>query len=129
MAVDAGARLSTHLGNGAHRILPRHPNYIWDQLAEDRLCLDHADIVALGEFEERAEFGLVEKPRGLEEAKVRPRIGIDAKACVIHPVRDDVDGRVRPVGALRLGVFRRRCLPRQTDRPPGNSGGLPEASQ
>lgn len=36
-AVEAGARLSTHLGNGAHRVLPRHPNYIWDQLAEDRL--------------------------------------------------------------------------------------------
>jgi N-acetylglucosamine-6-phosphate deacetylase len=36
-AVDAGARLSTHLGNGAHRTLRRHPNYIWDQLAEDRL--------------------------------------------------------------------------------------------
>jgi N-acetylglucosamine-6-phosphate deacetylase len=36
-AVDAGARLSTHLGNGAHRTLPRHPNYVWDQLAEDGL--------------------------------------------------------------------------------------------
>jgi len=36
-AVDAGARLSTHLGNGAHPMIPRHPNYIWDQLAEDRL--------------------------------------------------------------------------------------------
>lgn len=36
-AVDAGARLSTHLGNGAHRLLRRHPNYLWDQLAEDRL--------------------------------------------------------------------------------------------
>jgi N-acetylglucosamine-6-phosphate deacetylase len=36
-AVDAGARLSTHLGNGAHRVLRRHPNYLWDQLAEDRL--------------------------------------------------------------------------------------------
>ncbi|HID23034.1 MAG TPA: N-acetylglucosamine-6-phosphate deacetylase [Planctomycetaceae bacterium] len=36
-AVDAGARLSTHLGNGAHGVLPRHPNYIWDQLAEPRL--------------------------------------------------------------------------------------------
>jgi N-acetylglucosamine-6-phosphate deacetylase len=36
-AVDAGATLSTHLGNGCHAILPRHPNYIWDQLAEDRL--------------------------------------------------------------------------------------------
>ena len=36
-AVRAGATLSTHLGNGAHPMLPRHPNYIWDQLAEDRL--------------------------------------------------------------------------------------------
>src|SRR5450756_1114943 len=36
-AVDAGARWSTHLGNGAHAVIRRHPNYIWDQLAEDRL--------------------------------------------------------------------------------------------
>ena len=36
-AVDAGATLSTHLGNGAPALLPRHPNLIWDQLAEDRL--------------------------------------------------------------------------------------------
>lgn len=36
-AVEAGARLSTHLGNGAHGRIRRHPNYIWDQLAEDRL--------------------------------------------------------------------------------------------
>ncbi len=37
-AVDAGATLATHLGNGSHQMLPRHPNYIWDQLAEDRLA-------------------------------------------------------------------------------------------
>jgi N-acetylglucosamine-6-phosphate deacetylase len=36
-AVAAGARLSTHLGNGAHALLPRHPNYIWEQLAADEL--------------------------------------------------------------------------------------------
>jgi len=36
-AVEAGAQLSTHLGNGAHGTLRRHPNYIWDQMAEDRL--------------------------------------------------------------------------------------------
>jgi N-acetylglucosamine-6-phosphate deacetylase len=35
--VDAGATLSTHLGNGGHALLPKHANYIWDQLAEDRL--------------------------------------------------------------------------------------------
>ncbi|HEY1754823.1 MAG TPA: amidohydrolase family protein [Bryobacteraceae bacterium] len=36
-AIRAGATLSTHLGNGAHATLPRHPNYLWEQLAEDRL--------------------------------------------------------------------------------------------
>jgi N-acetylglucosamine-6-phosphate deacetylase len=36
-AVKEGARLSTHLGNGAHLMLPRHPNYIWEQLAQDKL--------------------------------------------------------------------------------------------
>jgi N-acetylglucosamine-6-phosphate deacetylase len=36
-AVDAGASMSTHLGNGAHTVLHKTSNYIWDQLAEDRL--------------------------------------------------------------------------------------------
>ena len=35
--VDAGARMSTHLGNAAHATLPKTQNYIWDQLANDRL--------------------------------------------------------------------------------------------
>lgn len=40
-AVRAGARMSTHLGNAAHLMLPRHPNYLWEQLAQDELwtCL------------------------------------------------------------------------------------------
>lgn len=37
-AVDAGATLSTHLGNGIAANLPRHPNPIWHQAADDRLC-------------------------------------------------------------------------------------------
>lgn len=36
-AVEAGARISTHLGNGAHAMLPRHRNYIQMQLATDAL--------------------------------------------------------------------------------------------
>ena len=36
-AIDAGARLSTHLGNGAHALIRRHPNYIWEQLGADQL--------------------------------------------------------------------------------------------
>ncbi|HEV8059979.1 MAG TPA: N-acetylglucosamine-6-phosphate deacetylase [Gemmataceae bacterium] len=36
-AVHAGARLSTHLGNGSHAFLPRHLNYLWEQLDQDNL--------------------------------------------------------------------------------------------
>lgn len=44
-AVAAGATLSTHLGNGAHPVLPRHPNYLWEQLAHDDLW---ASVIADG---------------------------------------------------------------------------------
>jgi N-acetylglucosamine-6-phosphate deacetylase len=37
-AVRAGATLCTHLGNGADAMLPKHPNYLWEQLAEDLLA-------------------------------------------------------------------------------------------
>jgi N-acetylglucosamine-6-phosphate deacetylase len=36
-AIAAGARLSTHLGNGCSAVLPRHDNPIWEQLAADEL--------------------------------------------------------------------------------------------
>lgn len=48
-AVSAGAAMSTHIGNGAHGELRRHPNYIWEQLAEDRLAAGFiADGIHLG---------------------------------------------------------------------------------
>lgn len=44
-AAEAGARLSTHLGNGIAALLPRHPNPIWQQAADDRL---DASLIADG---------------------------------------------------------------------------------
>jgi N-acetylglucosamine-6-phosphate deacetylase len=44
-AVAAGASLSTHLGNATHQMLPRHPNYIWEQLAQEDLA---ASLIADG---------------------------------------------------------------------------------
>lgn len=44
-AISAGASLSTHLGNAAHDQLQRHHNYIYDQLADDRL---YASIIVDG---------------------------------------------------------------------------------
>lgn len=37
--VMAGATLSTHLGNGVPLMLPRHPNLLWDQLANEELYI------------------------------------------------------------------------------------------
>jgi len=36
-AIAAGATMSTHLGNGCAQMLPRHPNFLWEQLAADEL--------------------------------------------------------------------------------------------
>ncbi|MDA1236188.1 MAG: N-acetylglucosamine-6-phosphate deacetylase [Acidobacteria bacterium] len=36
-AVSAGATMTTHLGNGAHTVLPKGSNYILRQMADDRL--------------------------------------------------------------------------------------------
>jgi N-acetylglucosamine-6-phosphate deacetylase len=52
-AVAAGARLSTHLGNGIASPLPRHPNPIWEQAAIDDLSASfiadshHLDLATL----------------------------------------------------------------------------------
>ena len=48
--VAAGATMSTHLGNGAHSVMSRHPNYLWDQMAEDRLTASFiVDGIHIGE--------------------------------------------------------------------------------
>ncbi|WP_373520309.1 6-phosphogluconolactonase [Aquiflexum sp.] len=44
-AAEAGANLSTHLGNAVPMVLPRHPNMLWDQLAHDGL---YASLIADG---------------------------------------------------------------------------------
>lgn len=55
-AVDAGARLCTHLGNGLASMIHRHQNPLWPQLADDRLTaaliadLEHLPRHALKTF-------------------------------------------------------------------------------
>ncbi len=44
-AVDAGASMSTHLGNGCSSMLHRHSGVLWSQLADDRLT---ASVIADG---------------------------------------------------------------------------------
>jgi len=64
-AVRAGARLSTHLGNGAAAVLPRHPNLIWAQLAETDLT---ASFIADGHHLPADTFSVMLRAKGLENA-------------------------------------------------------------
>jgi N-acetylglucosamine-6-phosphate deacetylase len=64
-AVKAGATLSTHLGNGAHQVLRRHPNYIWYQMAEDALM---ADFIVDGIHLEAAFLKVAIRAKGLERS-------------------------------------------------------------
>ena len=62
-AVRAGATMSTHLGNGAHGELRRHPNYLWDQMANDRLT---ASLIADGIHIGQNFFRVALRAKGLE---------------------------------------------------------------
>lgn len=64
-AAAAGARLSTHLGNGAAATLPRHPNFIWAQLADDRL---DAGFITDGFHLPTDAFKAMLRAKGLERA-------------------------------------------------------------
>jgi len=104
-AVSAGATLSTHLGNGAHSVLPRHPNYIWDQLAEDRLM---ADFIVDGIHLDAGFLKVALRAKGLERAALIT----DAVAAAGAPpgryrigeqeVDHTADGRVVLAGQNRL---------------------------
>lgn len=64
-AAEAGAVLSTHLGNGAAAMLPRHPNFIWAQLADDRLT---ASFIADGWHLPADTFKAMLRAKGMERA-------------------------------------------------------------
>ncbi|HIC01812.1 TPA: N-acetylglucosamine-6-phosphate deacetylase [Candidatus Poribacteria bacterium] len=64
-AIQAGATMSTHLGNGAHAQIRRHPNYIWDQLAADEL---HASFIVDGHHLPPSVVKSMFRAKGLERA-------------------------------------------------------------
>jgi N-acetylglucosamine-6-phosphate deacetylase len=63
--VEAGATMSTHLGNGAHPTLPKNQNYILDQLADDRLI---ASFIVDGIHIPAAFLKVALRAKGLERA-------------------------------------------------------------
>jgi N-acetylglucosamine-6-phosphate deacetylase len=62
-AVNAGARLSTHLGNGIAGLIPRHSNVLWPQLAEDRLT---ATMIADGHHVPADMFKVMVRTKGFD---------------------------------------------------------------
>jgi N-acetylglucosamine-6-phosphate deacetylase len=71
-AVDAGATMSTHLGNAAHATLHKTQNYIWDQLADDHLT---ASFILDG----------IHIPRGFVHSAVRAK-GLEHSVLVTDAV-------------------------------------------
>jgi N-acetylglucosamine-6-phosphate deacetylase len=85
-SVSAGATMSTHLGNGSHNVLPRHPNYIWDQLADDRLT---ASVIPDG----------IHAPPAFIKAAIRAKEV--ARAVLVTDAATPAGG---PPGRYRLGA-------------------------
>ncbi|MCR6673566.1 N-acetylglucosamine-6-phosphate deacetylase [Devosia ginsengisoli] len=64
-AAEAGASVSNHLGNGIATTLPRHPNAIWSQLADDRLT---AGLIADGHHLDANTFKAMLRAKGAGRA-------------------------------------------------------------
>lgn len=64
LAVEAGARLSTHLGNGCANEINRHNNPLWPQLSNDALTIT---IIADGFHLTREEVRTFYKTKGVDK--------------------------------------------------------------
>jgi N-acetylglucosamine-6-phosphate deacetylase len=104
-AVRAGATMSTHIGNGAHGEMRRHPNYLWDQLAEDRLT---AGLIVDGIHIGAAFLKVALRAKGVARAFLVTDAAMPAMAAPgIYRLGDQdvehtADGRVVLAGQTRL---------------------------
>jgi N-acetylglucosamine-6-phosphate deacetylase len=109
-AVNAGATMSTHLGNAAHSVIKKQPNYIWEQLAEDRLT---ASFIVDGIHIQRAFLKSCIRAKGIERsvlvtdasAPAGGRFGrylLGAQSLDHLPVEGSKAGRVVLAGTERL---------------------------
>lgn len=94
-AVRAGATISTHLGNGAHALVPRHDNYIMHQLACDEL---YAGLIVDGVHLPPAWVKIALRAKGLEKSIL---------------VTDAVAPARCPPGIYHLGCLEVELLPEQ----------------
>jgi len=77
-AAAAGAKLSTHLGNGIAAQLQRHPNPIWRQAADDALF---ASLIADGHHLDCATLRVLARAKGTGEGDPDLRTPAHWQAC------------------------------------------------
>jgi N-acetylglucosamine-6-phosphate deacetylase len=98
-AASAGATLSTHLGNAAHPTLPRKTNYIWDQLAEDRLA---ASFIVDGIHLSPSFLNVALRAKGLDRSILITDAVMPA-GCTPGPFRlGEIDVQLHADGSVRL---------------------------
>jgi N-acetylglucosamine-6-phosphate deacetylase len=98
-AINAGATLATHVGNGCPELLPRHPNVIWELLAADAL---HASLIADGHHLPASTMKAMVRAKGA----ARTILVTDAMAAAgcapgRYPI-GDVDGELGADGRVSL---------------------------
>jgi len=98
-AVSAGATLSTHLGNAADPLLPKTANYIWEQLADDRLA---ASFIVDGFHLPEPFLKAALRAKGLERS-ILVTDAVMPAGCEAGPYRlGEVDVELGADGSVRL---------------------------
>jgi N-acetylglucosamine-6-phosphate deacetylase len=100
-AISAGARLCTHLGNGVPAILPRHPNVIWDQLAEDQLV---ASAIYDGHHLPESVMHVLPRAKGLDRLILVSDAASPAR-CAPGIYEASIGGKVELSAAGRLSLL------------------------
>jgi N-acetylglucosamine-6-phosphate deacetylase len=91
--------MSTHLGNAAHPTLPKTQNYIWDQLAEDRLT---ASFIVDGIHIPGAFFRAAVQAKGVERSVLVTDAVMPAMCAPGHYKLGQVEVELRSDGSVVL---------------------------
>ena len=86
-AIDSGASIATHLGNGCANMIHRHNNPLWPQLADDRLM---ASIIVDGFHLRPEEVQVFFKAKGVERIVLTSDV---TKLAGMPPGLYNYDGR------------------------------------
>jgi len=98
-AIDAGASISTHLGNGCANMIHRHNNPLWPQLADDRFI---ASIICDGFHLRPEEVQVFYKAKGVERIVITSDV---TKLAGMPPGEYSYDGRdvvLTPEGCIKF---------------------------